>query len=277
MNLSYSNSTDQSVFSLRDFSCSEINKEAEKDASFRILWVKEGTTTVTVDGIPKKIAKNHILFLTPLHKLKITDTSTGVITFSFNKEFYCIKEHDSEVSCYGYLFYGSSDIPILELNEKEHNSFELLFQIMHEEFEEKDKIQGEMLQMLLKRMLIKSTRIAKQGLANPSITKENLDIVRKFNVLVEMHFHTKHKVSEYAELLHKSPKTLANVFAQYDAQSPSQIINNRIVLEAKRLLLYTDKSAKEIAFELGYDDAAVFSRFFKKQTGTSPSNYKKQD
>jgi AraC-like DNA-binding protein len=58
--------------------------------------------------------------------------------------------------------------------------------------------------------------------------------------------------------------------------APLLIIQNRVILEAKRLLYYTDKSAKEIAFELGFEDAAYFSNFFKKHTSLSPSLFKKQ-
>lgn len=79
----------------------------------------------------------------------------------------------------------------------------------------------------------------------------------------------------YASRLNKSPKTLSNLFALYHHQTPLQVIQDRLVLEAKRLFYYTDKSAKEIAQELGFDDAAHFSRFFKNQLQVSPSEFKK--
>lgn len=70
-------------------------------------------------------------------------------------------------------------------------------------------------------------------------------------------------MQEYADLLNKSPKTLSNLFSIYNQKSPLQIIHERISLESKRLLVYTDKSTKEIAFELGFEEVAHFSRFFK--------------
>jgi AraC family transcriptional activator of pobA len=82
-------------------------------------------------------------------------------------------------------------------------------------------------------------------------------------------------VSDYANLLNKSPKTLSNLFAKYNNKSPLQLINNRITLEAKKLLLLSEKSSKEIAYSLGFNDASHFSKFFKNQTGASPIHFKK--
>lgn len=72
----------------------------------------------------------------------------------------------------------------------------------------------------------------------------------------------------------RSPKTLSNNFAKLN-RSPLQIIHERVVLEAQRLLIYADKTAKEIAYEVGFDDASHLSRLFKKHTSQSPSDYKK--
>ncbi|MEM6700950.1 MAG: helix-turn-helix domain-containing protein, partial [Bacteroidota bacterium] len=103
-----------------------------------------------------------------------------------------------------------------------------------------------------------------------------VDTIRAFNVLVDINFRTKRKVKDYAELLHKSPKTLSNLFAIYNQKSPQQVIQERIVLEAKRLLIYTDKQTQEIAYDLGFEDPAYFSRYFKKIAESSPSEFKEK-
>ena len=126
------------------------------------------------------------------------------------------------------------------------------------------------------RFIIKSTRLlkAKAGLVETAKSSK-IDLLREFNFLVETHFKKEHSVSFYANKLFKSPKTLSNTFAKLNT-SPLQIIHERIILEAKRLLIYTDKTAKEIAYEIGFDDASHLSRLFKKHTTFSPSNFKKQ-
>ena len=78
-------------------------------------------------------------------------------------------------------------------------------------------------------------------------------------------------------MLNKSPKTLANILSAYQQPSAIRIIHNRIQAEARRLLLYTAKSSKEIALMLGFEDQAAFSRFFKKMNKESLSEYRKRE
>jgi AraC-like DNA-binding protein len=274
MNTTYLNKRDNALFSIHNPISRKNSLLFEKDNYYRILWILNGETSISVDGINYKLKENQIVFLTPLNKLELNDTSHEFRSLIFNREFYCIQDHDQEVSCHGYLFFGSSDVPILSLEKNEQISFELLYQDMSEEFNTEDQIQGEMLQILLKRFLIKSTRLARKILKNPEINQDKLDTIRQYNVLVEMHFRNKHKVSDFADLLNKSPKTLSNLFKEYNNKSPLRVIQDRIILEAKRLFLYTNKSAKEIAFELGFDDSAHFSRFFKKIVGKNPTEFK---
>ena len=130
-----------------------------------------------------------------------------------------------------------------------------------------------MLQMLMARFIIKTTRLLKVGTQNVAQHNGTIDTYREFNFLVENHFKEAHNVSFYAEKLYKSPKTLSNSFSKY-GKSPLQIIHDRIILEAKRQLTYTDKTSKQIAFDIGFDDPSHLSRMFKKQTGMSPSKFK---
>ena len=117
--------------------------------------------------------------------------------------------------------------------------------------------------------------MVKDDLLQPDITNAQMDIIRQYNLLVERHFREKHQVKDYADLLFKSPKTLSNLFNKYGNKTPLSIIHERIVLEAKRLLLYSNKTTEEISFDLGYKDAGHFSKFFKKQEGLTPSTFKK--
>jgi len=275
MILKFEEEKENGKFQLSDFTCPDQNAKMNTENLYRIVWVQEDTVSFVVDTVPVSVKKNEMIFFTPHNVVELISKEHQLISFSFNREFYCISDHDHEVSCYGQLFYGSSEAPIVELCEKDQISFRRLMEVFHEEFEEKDHIQGQMLQMLLKRMLIKASRLVKDVMENPEMPQTQLDIVRQFNVYVEMHFKEKHQVQDYADLLFKSPKTLSNLFKQHNNQSPLKVINQRIALEAKRQLAHTDKTVEELAFELGYSDAAHFSKFFKKQVGMSPNAFKK--
>ncbi|UTW63119.1 helix-turn-helix transcriptional regulator [bacterium SCSIO 12741] len=276
MKLYHQDEKEGGLFQMSDFTCPTENIRMNTERLYRIIWVLEDGCEFLVDTLPVKVNKNQLIFFTPHNQVEFLSDEHKVISLSFNREFYCINDHDHEVSCYGFLFYGSTSAPVVTLDEEQAESLHNLIQVFREEFHFTDHIQGEMLRVLLKRLLIKSSRLTKQLLINPEIKDSQLDIVRRFNVLVEMHFRQKHQVKDYADLLFKSPKTLSNLFAQYNSQSPLQVINQRLVLEAKRLLAHSDKTVEELAFELGYSDAANFSRFFKKHVGESPISFRKR-
>lgn len=163
----------------------------------------------------------------------------------------------------------------ITLNTEEAEEMSDLEKVFSNELMVRDNFQGEMLRTLLKRVIIKMTRMAKlQSESYQRFPDERMDIVRKFSLLLEENFKEEHKVSFYAAVLNKSPKTLSNVFALLKQPAPSALIRDRLVLEAKRYLHYTEKSAKEIAYELGFENPAHFSRFFKQYGGTNISEFK---
>lgn len=270
------NGHDNSQFNLIDVSELKYKSDKKRDDLYKIVWAMNDELKLGVDGYRVLLKKNHLLFVTPLNQLDLDIENKDIVVYTFNREFYCIRDHDSEVSCNGFLFLGSSAPIMVPLNQKEQKSFRLLYEFFVEEFETIDHIQGEMLLVLLKRLLIKSVRIARKTLPVEDMPQTKLDTIRKFNLLVEMHFREKHKVSEYADLLHLTPKSLSNLFSRYFNKSPLKVITERIILESKRLLDFSDKNINEIGLALGFEEVSHFSKFFKTQVGLSPTEYKDQ-
>ncbi|KGO78646.1 AraC family transcriptional regulator [Flavobacterium beibuense] len=241
-----------------------------KDKLLTIAWNRGQDQKVVIDGIEYVFPSNAMLCLMVNESFYFSQPQ-DILAWQFNREFYCIVDHDKEVSCVGFLFYGSSERMFIALNGDDQRKIDLLLQVFYDEFTTTDVVQGEMLMVLLKRLIIIVTRLAKQQyISKDDLPDDKLDVIRKFNLLVESHYRTQHQVKYYADQLFKSPKTISNLFALYNHKSPLTVIQERIIIEAKRLLTYTDKSAKEIAGELGFEDAAHFSRFFKKHTTLSP-------
>jgi AraC family transcriptional regulator, transcriptional activator of pobA len=238
-----------------------------------IAWNRGPAQILWVDEVPVTVPSNAIVTLMVSQTYRF-EYPGSVVLWRFNRDFYCIVDHDREVSCVGLLFYGSHGTMLLEPGSDDLRRLGTLLVVFEDEFATRDSVQGEMLRTLLKRLIILLTRLARSAVIGTSLTPSQLDVVRRFNLLVENHYRTLHRVGDYASLLHKSPKTLANLFAAHAESSPLQVIQNRITIEAKRLLLYTDKGVKQIAGELGFTDSATFSRFFKGHAGIGPQEFR---
>lgn len=240
-----------------------------------IAWNAGEDQIITIDEVRYRFEANCVLPIM-LNQSFEFENAESIVVWQFNREFYCIVTQDPEVSCVGFIFFGPSPTMFVKLDDESRTRFEGLLAIFREEFDSKEEVKGEMLRMLLVRLIIMITRLAKkQYLGSDDPPEEKYDLIRQFNVLVETHFRQQHQIGFYAGLLNKSPKTISNYFSLYSKKKPMQIIQDRIILEARRLFYYTDKSVKEIAFELGFEDVGHFSKFFKKATNQNPSEIKK--
>lgn len=254
------------------------NPVLQKDRTlYKFIWVQQGSVVVEIDHVEMVLEENEIISLTPLHHIKIKQINGHYLALLFNSNFYCIYGHDSEVSCNGFLFNGTSYIMRLHLLEDQVSILKEITDKLTGEYDVKDNLQEEMLRILLKRFIIVCTRMARQKYAIDPAKEKSFDLVRQLYVLVDQFFKEKKQVQDYADLLHRSPKTLSNLFSFYKLPSPLHIIHERLETEAKRLLLYTPKNVKEIADILGFEDTAAFSRFFKNATGESISDYRKRE
>jgi AraC-like DNA-binding protein len=236
-----------------------------KSAKGQRVVIDEIAYTMPGHTLLPLVANQHFTFEKP----------EALIAWHFNRDFYCIVDHDVEVSCVGFLFFGIHNPMFIKLDEENRKKIATMEQLFLEDMREKDRMQGEMLRTLLKRLIIKSTRMARQQMDNArQLTDERYDLIRQFNLLVEINFRQQHEVNFYADALNKSPKTLSNLFRLSNYPSPSSIIHERIIREAKRYLCYSDKTGKEIGYELGFESAAHFSRFFKLKTGSNLSVFR---
>ncbi len=238
-----------------------------------LLWFNTDNNVLVIDAIQYTFNKNQIICTTEFHNIKPVQIQ-GLQLLRFNRPFYCISNHDSEVGCKGILYFGSSNLPIINLTNKDADILETAWKMLCIEMESRDNLQLEMLQMMLKRILILCTRVYKSQENFDQLEHNNDTVVRAFNFLVEQHFREKHTVSEYAKLLNKSPKTLANLFKKISHRTPLELIKNRRMLEARRLLSYTNEPISEIGYQIGFNDIQSFSRFFKKNEGSSPSEFR---
>lgn len=132
---------------------------------YTFIWANSEAIEFIIDSIPFTLKPHSILALTPIQYLEYK-SGEDAIMYQFNREFYCIKNHDQQVSCVGILFFGNTNIPAVHLDENEQQKFKTLHNVFLDELETEDNIQAEMLRLLIARFIIKSTRLlkAKEGI-----------------------------------------------------------------------------------------------------------------
>lgn len=244
----------------------------------KVLWLP-ANYSLTVDFKLYEVHQPTLFFINTnqyLNISKATDESARLLYY--NRDFYCVQIHDEEVACDGLLFNNIFEIPKVDLAGIESATIDSLFLNIKNELDTQDSSAEEMIRIYLKQIIIRATREWKrQNLQNEKINLpvNETGFFRDYSRLVEIHFREKHSVADYAALLNMAPKTLSSKFHKHGLDNPNEIIKNRIILEAKRLLTFTQLSIKEIAYQLGYEDPAYFNRTFTQKTALTPAGFRK--
>jgi AraC-like DNA-binding protein len=251
-----------------------VNKQ-EQLAVYSIFWIKDGKGTYSIDFKQYSFDGSVLFFLSPGQLFSVeSEKIKEAYRIDFVRDFYCIQIHDKEVACNGVLFNNVYETPFVLPCKKDLQKIDFILENLIEEFSNSETAQHDMLQTYLKQFIIHSVRIQKEN----HQLKEDAEskLFKDFSVLVEMNFKKMHSVTDYANRLGVSPKSLTKNFQKIGINTPSDFIKNRIILEAKRQILYSTDSVKQIAFDLGFNDPAYFSRFFTKSTSKSPLQFKKE-
>jgi len=243
-----------------------------------ILYLPAGST-LKVDFTTYETESFSFFFISNNQVIRILRSNeVGGHFIFFNTDFYCVQIHDAEVACDGILFNNVYNLAMTRVVQEEVEDVAYIFKKLVEELGGGEASQEEMIRTYLKQLIIMATRMWKtQQLSAISCKIEkNIEIYRTFSRMVETQFRRMHTVAAYADQLGLTPKNLTAKLSRLNLPSPSDIIKDRLVLEAKRLLCYTAFSVKEVAHQLGFDDPAYFNRLFTKRVGASPIVFKKQ-
>ena len=127
--------------------------------------------------------------------------------------------------------------------------------------------------LLLAVLLTYLSRLYTAQFKGEDVSGEKL-LLRKFQAKIDECFRESHEVADYASLLHISAGHLSEVVKSQSGKPAIKHIHERLVMEARRLLFHTDHALKDIAFDLGFSDTSYFNRFFKRETGVTPAEYR---
>ncbi len=245
---------------------------------YSLIWIKNGKGTAKADFSEYDFIPNTLFAFSPYQPFMFqTVEQIQGIVINFHPDFFCIHKHHQEVACNGVLFNNIYNPPFVTVDENADSTFKMLFEQITVEMQNPALAQYELLISYLKIFLITASRLKAEQQTeiqiNPAENKEPF-ILQNLKNYIETHFKTKHSASDYADLLNISAKALAKLTKTHFNKTLTDLISERIVIEAKRELYLTNKAVKEIAYELGYIDEYYFSRFFKNNADISPQAYR---
>ena len=244
---------------------------------YTIYWIKKGKLLQTIDTVTHEVKKNTLFFIAPgqVHNLQASDKLDGYM-IAFRDAFMCLKDQSQVSGINSGLFFNNQFSSIIHLNDDQEKDIEAIVRLMMKELTTKEPEYETALHGLLRYFLVLASRIKGENvaIAPEQHAAHNSSIFLKFKNLIEEKYITLKTVSDYAALLHIKPVLLNEISKQLSGITAGEHIRNRIILEAQRYLYNTDLTAKEIAYKLGFDDPHYFSRFFKKYTNQSPSEFK---
>jgi AraC family transcriptional activator of pobA len=235
------------------------------------IFLLNGRGTISADFVDFDFDGKIALFTTPYQHLKISGKIDSAIEkLSFHGDFYCIEYHKKEVACNGLLFNNIYQEPFIYLDDDE---LSLLFRKIEEEKEKKAPFTDPILKSYLQLILAISSRIKKVNKKEETTVKGLA--IEKFRDILEENFIAQRSPLFHANALALAPNSFTKQCTKYFGKSPSTLIQERVILEAKKHLHLSYKSSKEIAGLMNFDDQHYFSRYFKKHTGVSPSQFRK--
>ena len=266
------------AFKIQTFESSGYLGRIQRLGFYSMILIEKGEGNLHLDLLGYKFSENTLMCFTPYQPFMVeaSEPLTGVC-IHFHPDFFCIHKHQKETGCNGVLFNNIYDPPLIQTNCRETIQLLALIDTMQSEIQNQNLDQYDLIVSYLKIFLITASRIKieKHPKARLDFSdKEHPFILQNLKDAIETHYKIKHMPSEYAGMLNISPKALTRICKNYFNKTLTDLIAERILIEAKRELYLTSKSIKEIAWELGYEDEHYFSRFFKKNAEISPQLYR---
>ncbi|MDX1903489.1 MAG: helix-turn-helix transcriptional regulator [Thermonemataceae bacterium] len=243
---------------------------------YHVFLFENCQPTHFVDFEPIKVEPYSLLFIDKdrVHQFDQLLNYEGRVLI-FTEDFFCTTETDTKFLRSSILFNDLASEPIIKISKNEFEKYTNICNSITEELSlPADNSKPILLKNYLHNFLLLAEREKrKQGFAGLK-KGADLDYTLLFRDLLETSYTKLKSVKDYAQLIFISEKRLGQATSKILGKSPKEIINDRILLEAKRLLVHTNLSIKEIGQDLGFEDPAYFVRYFKKNTEITPVEFR---
>ena len=244
---------------------------------YQIIWFKKGHGVHYVDFNEYPIVDNTLFFISPgqIHYFERNTHFEGVL-IHFNESFLADEQSSENIFLKYNMFNAFDTVPYYTINDEVANRLQYISNQLTDEMNNEHAFAyHQYLNYLIQMFLINIQHNAHRGVVIPLCINNSANrIFVRFRQLLEYHYRNCHTVKEYAQFMNISTKTLTNSIVESSRSTPLKLINERIVLEAKRYLLYSSLKVKEISYLLGFEDPSYFVKFFKRHTGCLPVEFR---
>ncbi|PKV75979.1 AraC family transcriptional regulator [Pontibacter ramchanderi] len=249
-------------------------RRPHKHDFYIILFVTQGKGTHTIDFKSYGVGPGAVFFLTPgqVHSWELSSDAEGLIIF-FTQEFYT-KAYPHRMLFDFPFFNALLYNPVLQISDTQQDALRPILQLLQQEYRQAGQMRDVALSRYLDILLIELTRIFRPDEAMKGNFGKDLALLQQLERLIDLHYREHQPVAFYAERLHVTPKHLNDVCRNALGKTTKDLIQYRTLLEAQRLLVHADLTSSQIAAELGYFDNTYFFRFFKKQLGCTPEQFR---
>lgn len=191
----------------------------------------------------------------------------------FTEQFFSLRYNNNMLHQFSY--FKREARPYLRLSEGNKSRWDQLIRLCYEEFLLDLNESETLLRSYLNIILLELERLYNPaGFQSHKNNKQ--EKIHQFEELINVHFHSKKLPSSYADLLYMSPNYLNKICKEETGQTAGDLIRKRISIEAQRLLHYTSCTVNEIAHQLGFENMSYFVTYFKKQTGLTPEQFRRE-
>jgi AraC family transcriptional regulator, transcriptional activator of pobA len=251
--------------------------ESIKTTFYEFIFVTNGYCTVTDNLNELTQSKGQIRFVAPGKISSVKKLSTDI------EGYYCLFDQafmDTYSGIpnvlHGFAFFDLDAFPIISLSGQQDQFFAFILKKVNQDFTENyNNVKPIICQYILSIFKECNLYYEKISQENKKLTSSDR-IAQEFLRLVNKHYLSKRTLTEYAGLLNITPKHLTKCVKQATGETPMDFIYKMLILEAKVLLKETMLTASEIAYQLSFEDAAHFGRFFKQHTGSTPACFRKK-
>lgn len=270
-------------FSIRTMEEIDLRHGGQGDVPHRhdyytVLWSFTATGTHFIDFKEYPLEPGHIFFISPgqVHQV-ITDPSPTGIVILFTRDFLQYNGIRETFITHLKLFRDCNDNAPLPLSEAQATKLRVFVESMLAAYGSDQEFKYDTLGAYLRLFLIECNNTCSLDPPHTQQLQAGQQLLHEFKEMVEREYKGWHKVGEYAEALSITPSYLNNVVKSFLGKTAKEYILERLLLEAKRLVIFSSLSAKQIGYELGFDDPSNFSKFFRKMSGQNIAAFRQHE